>query len=43
VENIAIDIWNRLEQRIDATGRACLHSVRVHETNELFAEYRGEE
>jgi len=42
VENIAIDIWNRLAARIDDTGRARLHSVRVHETNELFAEYRGE-
>ena len=43
VENIAIDIWARLEAHIDATGRARLHSVRVHETNELFAEYRGRE
>jgi 6-pyruvoyltetrahydropterin/6-carboxytetrahydropterin synthase len=42
VENIAIDIWNRLAARIDDTGRARLHSVRVHETNELFVEYRGE-
>ena len=42
VENIAIDIWNRLVARIDDTGRARLHSVRVHETNELFVEYRGE-
>src|SRR5579871_6623604 len=42
VENIAIDIWGRLEGCIDATGRARLHSVRVHETNELFVEYRGE-
>lgn len=42
VENIVIDIWARLEQHIDATGRARLHSVRVHETNELFVEYRGE-
>lgn len=40
VENIAIDIWNRVESRIP--GRARLHSVRVHETNDLFAEYRGE-
>src|SRR5580704_10831150 len=30
VENIAIDIWNRLAQWIDDTGRARLHSVRVH-------------
>jgi 6-pyruvoyltetrahydropterin/6-carboxytetrahydropterin synthase len=43
VENIAIDIWNRLESGIDDTGRVRLHSVRVHETNELFVEYRGEE
>jgi 6-pyruvoyltetrahydropterin/6-carboxytetrahydropterin synthase len=42
VENIAIDIWNRLESGLDGTGRARLYSVRVHETNELFAEYRGE-
>jgi 6-pyruvoyltetrahydropterin/6-carboxytetrahydropterin synthase len=41
VENIAVDIWNRLEPHIDSTGRARLHSVRVHETGELFVEYRG--
>jgi len=42
VENIAIDIWHRLADRIDESGRARLHSVRVHETGELFVEYRGE-
>jgi 6-pyruvoyltetrahydropterin/6-carboxytetrahydropterin synthase len=42
VENIAIDIWDRLVQHIDSTGRARLFSVRVHETDELFVEYRGE-
>ena len=41
VENIAIDIWRRIERHIDATGRARLFSVRVHETSELFVEYRG--
>ena len=41
VENIAIDIWQRVEGYIDPTGRAHLYSVRVHETNELFVEYRG--
>ncbi len=41
VENIAIDIWARIEKYIDPTGRASLYSVRVHETNELFVEYRG--
>jgi 6-pyruvoyltetrahydropterin/6-carboxytetrahydropterin synthase len=43
VENIAIDIWNRIEPVIDSTGRARLYCVRVHETSELCAEYRGEE
>ncbi|HZL55925.1 MAG TPA: 6-carboxytetrahydropterin synthase, partial [Bryobacteraceae bacterium] len=42
VENIAIDIWNRLVDRIDESDRARLHSVRVHETGELFVEYGGE-
>lgn len=42
VENIAVDIWGRIEGAIAATGRARLHSVRVHETHDLFAEYRGE-
>ena len=42
VENIAIDIWNRIEPSIKGTGRARLYSVRVHETSELCAEYRGE-
>src|SRR5207244_5519544 len=40
-ENIAIDIWERIEPHIDSSGRARLYSVRVHETNELFVEYRG--
>jgi 6-pyruvoyltetrahydropterin/6-carboxytetrahydropterin synthase len=42
VENIAIDIWARIEGYIDETGRARLYSIRVHETNDLFVEYRGE-
>ena len=40
VENIAVDIWNRLVGEIPQP--ATLKSVRVHETRELFAEYRGE-
>jgi 6-pyruvoyltetrahydropterin/6-carboxytetrahydropterin synthase len=43
VENIAVDIWNRIGSSIDAAGRARLYSVRVHETSELCAEYRGEQ
>jgi 6-pyruvoyltetrahydropterin/6-carboxytetrahydropterin synthase len=38
-ENIAIDIWNRLDPHIPGVAR--LHSVRVEETNELWVEYRG--
>lgn len=41
VENIAVDIWERIDGHIDATGRARLHSVRVFETSDLFVEYRG--
>ncbi len=43
VENIAIDIWNRVAPSINGRGRAKLYSVRVHETSELSVEYRGEE
>ena len=39
VENIAIDIWNRVEPCIG--GRARLYSVRVHESADLSVEYRG--
>jgi 6-pyruvoyltetrahydropterin/6-carboxytetrahydropterin synthase len=39
VENIAIDIWNRLHPFIP--GMARLYSVRVEETSELWVEYRG--
>jgi 6-pyruvoyltetrahydropterin/6-carboxytetrahydropterin synthase len=45
VENIAIDIWNRVAPSITTidAGRARLYAVRVHETAELWVEYRGEE
>ncbi len=39
VENIAIDIWNRLHASIP--GSAKLYSVRVEETSELWVEFRG--
>ena len=41
VENISIDIWNRLAPYIE--GHARLYSVRVYETNDLFVDYRGPE
>ena len=39
-ENIARDIWRRLRAPIAASG-AALHSVRLHESDELFVDYRG--
>lgn len=41
VENIAIDIWARLEAPINAHERSTLFSVKVYETSDLFVEYRG--
>ncbi len=39
VENIAVDIWNRVAPCIAEPAR--LYSVKVHETDELCVEYRG--
>lgn len=41
-ENLAIAAWNRLEPRINETNGARLSRVRIYETPEIFAEYRGE-
>ena len=41
-ENIAIATWQRLEPAINEAGGAKLSRVRVYETPEIFAEYRGE-
>ena len=40
-ENIAISAWNRLEPAFSKAGGAKLTRVRVYETPEIFAEYRG--
>ena len=40
-ENIAIAAWNRLEPSVNGNGGAHLSRVRVYETPEIFAEYRG--
>ena len=39
-ENIAIAVWRRLQGKVGAV--AALDCVRVYETADLFAEYRGE-
>jgi 6-pyruvoyltetrahydropterin/6-carboxytetrahydropterin synthase len=41
-ENIAIAIWSRLDAPVTATGGATLSRIRVYETDDIFAEYRGE-
>jgi len=41
-ENIAIAAWGRLQPAVKAAGGARLSRVRVYETPEIFAEYRGE-
>ena len=39
-ENIALDIWNRLDTRISTPARK-LNRVRVYETADLFVDYCG--
>ena len=39
LENIARDIWHRLAGPIETAGSA-LHSIRLHESDEFFVEYR---
>jgi len=41
-ENIAIASWKRLEPAVSAAKGARLTKVRVYETPDIFAEYRGE-
>jgi 6-pyruvoyltetrahydropterin/6-carboxytetrahydropterin synthase len=41
-ENIAKDIWRRLEPRVKVNGRR-LHAVRLFETPDLYVDYSGEE
>jgi 6-pyruvoyltetrahydropterin/6-carboxytetrahydropterin synthase len=41
-ENIAIAAWNRLLPAVTGSGGARLSRVRIYETPEIFAEYRGE-
>ena len=41
-ENIAIAAWKRLEPTVTTARGARLTKVRVYETPEIFAEYRGQ-
>jgi len=40
-ENIAISVWNRLRAKVAGAGGATLERVRIYETPDIFAEYRG--
>lgn len=40
-ENIAIAIWRRLEKPVGSLAGATLTRIRVYETPEIFAEFRG--
>ncbi|MDR3737013.1 MAG: 6-carboxytetrahydropterin synthase [Acidobacteriaceae bacterium] len=41
-ENLAIAAWKRLDPAVTAAHGARLSRVRIYETPEIFAEYRGE-
>jgi 6-pyruvoyltetrahydropterin/6-carboxytetrahydropterin synthase len=41
-ENLAVAAWNRLAPAVAAAGGAYLSRVRIYETPEIFAEFRGE-
>lgn len=40
-ENIAVEIWRRLQPRIDRAG-VTLRNVRLYETTDLYVDYGGE-
>jgi 6-pyruvoyltetrahydropterin/6-carboxytetrahydropterin synthase len=42
-ENIAISAWKRLKPAVNEANGTRLKRVRVYETPEIFAEYRGED
>ena len=42
VENLAIEIWNRLEPHFSNGVPARLHNVRLYETDDLYVDYSGE-
>jgi len=41
-ENLLILFWQRIEARVNENG-ATLHAIRLHETENIFAEYFGPE
>jgi 6-pyruvoyltetrahydropterin/6-carboxytetrahydropterin synthase len=41
VENVAVEIWNRLAQKFPTQTR--LKNIRLYETEDLFVDYAGEQ
>jgi len=41
-ENLAVAVWKRLEPAVTGAAGAKLSRVRIYETPEIYAEYRGE-
>jgi 6-pyruvoyltetrahydropterin/6-carboxytetrahydropterin synthase len=41
-ENVAVEIWKRLDARLPAESPARLQGVRLYETPDLYVEYFGE-
>jgi 6-pyruvoyltetrahydropterin/6-carboxytetrahydropterin synthase len=41
-ENIALTTWRRMEAALNGVKGAKLSRIRIYETPEIFAEYRGE-
>ncbi len=40
-ENLLILFWKQIEKRVNAAGAATLYSIRLHETENIYAEYFG--
>jgi 6-pyruvoyltetrahydropterin/6-carboxytetrahydropterin synthase len=40
-ENLLILFWKQIEERVNAAGTARLYSIRLHETENIHAEYYG--
>ena len=40
-ENLAIEIWNRVEPRIGLSGQVRLANVRLYETPDIYVDYAG--
>ncbi len=40
-ENLLVLFWKQIEERVNNAGKAKLYSIRLHETENIYAEYFG--